>query len=97
MYYSYFYLLLKKFVLKTDDSIGTTLNKQNLLELGEVKWKDMNLHIFFNLVPAYTDTQFEITGYDTYKKYLNVYAEHMYLDTVKYSKGDKDAYVSNIH
>ena len=55
LYYSYFLLLLRKFVYATDDSVDATFEKQNLNELGEIKWTDMNIHWFFNLAGAYAD------------------------------------------
>ena len=47
----------------------------------------MNILMFFQLKPAYIDLQDKIYKHNDYKKYVRLYAEHIYIDTVKLSKG----------
>ena len=54
----------------------------------------MNIHWFFNLAGAYADQQDLFHGYEAYKKYLNIYAEHASYDA---TKNGSNGFSSDIH
>ena len=52
----------------------------------------MNIHMFLSLVPAFADKTDQFIGYDSYKKYLRIYAEHAHYDAKK-----KDGWNYDVH